>query len=76
MYMYTYKVSVTAGDFGSVNDAYFARAAKKGKKGETPFAAGAEKTEMSKEKKDGQQKHNIMFKQQTRQQIRQPNRTT
>ena len=50
------KVSVTAGDFASVNDTYFARAAKKGKKGETPCAAGAEKSEMSKEKKDGQKK--------------------
>mmetsp|Transcript_29398 Transcript_29398/g.87256 ORF Transcript_29398/g.87256 Transcript_29398/m.87256 type:complete len:177 (-) Transcript_29398:56-586(-) len=50
------KVSVTAGDFATVNDTYFARAAKKDKKGATPFAAGAEKSEMSKEKKDGQKK--------------------
>ena len=47
------KVDLKGADFGSVTDKYFAREAKKDKKG-TPFAAGAVKTGMSAEKKTGQ----------------------
>merc|ERR1712146_127755 len=53
------KVDLKGADFGSVNDAYFARAAdkKKSKKGESSFfAEGAEKVGISEEKKAGQKK--------------------
>mmetsp|Transcript_44686 Transcript_44686/g.118114 ORF Transcript_44686/g.118114 Transcript_44686/m.118114 type:complete len:177 (-) Transcript_44686:58-588(-) len=50
------KVDVKGVNAGSIDDKYFARDAKKSKKGATPFAASAEKTGMSAEKKAGQKK--------------------
>merc|ERR1719222_600512 len=48
------KVDLKGADFGSVSDEYFKREAGGGKKSDTPFAAGAEKTGMSDDKKKGQ----------------------
>eukprot|EP00933_Yihiella_yeosuensis_P079125 TRINITY_DN912_c0_g1_i6.p1 TRINITY_DN912_c0_g1~~TRINITY_DN912_c0_g1_i6.p1 ORF type:complete len:179 (-),score=56.47 TRINITY_DN912_c0_g1_i6:143-679(-) len=53
------KVDLKGADYKSVDDSYFAREdkKKKGKKSEGAFfAAGAEKTEISQAKKDGQKK--------------------